>query len=281
MVTGMAAVTVMAVTTRLNRERSHYTKEFQVFFIIKTMFLFRHKIKLIDSDFFHDFVDFHSHILPGVDDGVKTVDEALEILGFLESLKIGKVIFTPHIISGMPNDLENIRRVYDFFCKEYNGKIELGLGAEYMLDLGFQQRIKEGLQYIDGNKVLVETYSISSTSNLYEQLFDLSVTGNTPVIAHPERYVYMRHADYHKLKNRDCLFQLNLLSLAGYYGKQVVRNAEYLLEQGMYDVIGTDLHSLEVFKTWIKRLKITNLQLNMLLRINERIISSDDVNFIK
>lgn len=234
------------------------------------MSIFQSKIKLVDSGFFHDFADYHCHILPGVDDGVKTLEEALDTLDYLESLKVGRVVATPHVMNGMLNGLENIHQSFTLLCKRYGGKIKLDLGAEYLLDSGFQHCVEGGLLYLDGDKVLVETYYLSAPSNLYDQLFNLSVTGNTPVIAHPERYVYMTHRDYHILKNKDYLFQLNLLSLSGYYGKPVSENAGYLLKQGMYDMAGTDLHNLKIFKKWIERFKITDTQLKMLIKINER-----------
>lgn len=113
----------------------------------------------------------------------------------------------------------------------------------------------------------METSYLSPPNNLYELLYDIVMAGNTPVIAHPERYLYMNHADFHKLKDNDCLLQLNLLSLAGYHGKQALKNAEYLLEEGMYDLSGTDLHHLGTFKKWIGALKVTDKQLDRLCRL--------------
>lgn len=227
------------------------------------MWLIRHKARLIDSGFFNGFTDFHSHILPGVDDGVKTRAEALETLDYFSELKVSKVIFTPHVMNGMTN-WEAIEQEFETLCKEYRGDIQLELGAEYMLDSGFEVRMGNGLQRIGPDTVLVETSYFSSPPNFYELLYNLSIAGITPVIAHPERYIYMHDSNFYKLKEKDYLLQLNLLSLAGYYGKRVMRNAEFLLDKGLYDRIGTDLHDLQVFKKWIEKMKVTDNQLEKL-----------------
>ncbi|MEG1555142.1 MAG: CpsB/CapC family capsule biosynthesis tyrosine phosphatase [Bacteroidales bacterium] len=231
------------------------------------MFLFQHKIKLADTGFFIGFTDFHSHLLPGVDDGVKTLEEALKTLDYFSLLGIKKVILTPHVMNGMSDNWEHVIQSFNILCQQYHGEIEMSLGAEYMLDSGFEKRVEKGLQYLDNDRILVETSYLSPPNNLYEQLYNLSVVGNTPVIAHPERYLYMKQSDYHQLKNHDYLLQLNLLSLSGYYGKQVMKKAIYLLEQEMYDLIGTDLHNVKTFQMWIKKLKVTNSQLKKLTTI--------------
>lgn len=230
------------------------------------MWLIRHKAGLVDSGFFNGFTDFHSHILPGVDDGVKTRAEALETLDYFSGLKVSKVIFTPHMMNGMANRVA-IELEFEAFCKEYRGDIQLELGAEYMLDSGFEERRENGLLRLEPDRVLVETSYFSSPPNFYELLYNISIAGITPVIAHPERYLYMDDSNFYKLKEKDYLLQLNLLSLAGYYGKRVMRNAEFLLDKGLYDRIGTDLHDLQVFKEWIGGLKVTDNQLEKLAAI--------------
>lgn len=231
------------------------------------MFFLRPKSKLIESGFFQGFTDYHSHILPGVDDGMKSMEEALEALDYFAQLKVGRIVLTPHVMNSLSNSWETLSESFNNFCNHYAGNIKLSLGAEYMLDSGFDKHLEKNLHYLYEDKVLVETSYISPPNKLYEILFSISVSSNIPVIAHPERYLYMKHSDYHKLKNNDCLFQLNLLSLSGYYGKQVVKNAEYLLEQGMYDMAGTDMHNLKIYRRWIDDLKLTGKQLQMLFSI--------------
>lgn len=221
------------------------------------MFFLRHKVKLADTGFFRDFVDNHSHILPGVDDGIKTMEESLETLAYFDSLGVKKVRLTPHVMNGV-DCREHVMQTFSGLCEQYTGRITLELGAEYMLDSGFEERLEKGLQPLCKDCVLVETSYFSPPNNLDELLYDVSVTGYTPVIAHPERYLYMKYSDYCELKNKEFLLQLNLLSLSGYYGKQVMKNAEMLLEKGMYDMAGTDLHSLKTFRKWIENVKLTD-----------------------
>lgn len=234
------------------------------------MIFFNRKSNLIKAGFFKDFTDFHNHILPGVDDGVKLPEESLEVLTFYENLGVSKVIFTPHVMSGMQVEWEDIVKTFNNFAARYKGKIELGLGAEYMLDLAFEKRIGGGLQHLCEDWTLVETSYFSPPNNLYELLYDVSLSGCTPVIAHPERYLFMRDRDYEKLKNNDYLLQLNLLSLTGYYGKQVMKRAETLLEKEMYDLVGTDLHNLGIFTSWVEKFKPTREQLAKLERIKAK-----------
>lgn len=225
-----------------------------------------HRSNLIDSDFFHGFTDFHSHILPGVDDGVKTMTEALGILDYFNRLKISKVMLTPHVMNGIEN-WETVVQVFRMLSQQYKGEIALGLGAEYMIDSGFNERLDKGLQCLEKDTVLVETSYFSPPNNFYESLYNISITGNTPIIAHPERYLYMKYSDYYSLKEKNYLLQLNLLSLSGYYGKLAKKNAEFLLEQGMYDRVGTDLHNLQIFKKWVKEIKVTDKQFGNLMAI--------------
>ena len=153
---------------------------------------------------------------------------------------------------------EDVLQAFDTLCKRYTGETVLELGAEYMLDSGFRERLEKGLQPLCGDCVLVETSYFSPPNNLDELLYNVSLAGYTPVIAHPERYLYMRYGDYCELKDKGYLLQLNLLSLSGYYGKQVMKNAETLLEKGMYDMVGTDLHNLETFGKWIGNVRLTD-----------------------
>ena len=223
------------------------------------MFFLRHKKRLADTGFFRGFVDSHSHILPGVDDGIKTIEESLEVLAHFDSLGVKKVRLTPHVMNGVEH-WEDVLQAFDTLRRRYTGEIALELGAEYMLDSGFQKRLEKGVQPLYGDCMLVETSYFSPPNNLDELLYNVLLAGYTPVIAHPERYLYMRYSDYCELKNKDCLLQLNLLSLSGYYGKQVMKKAESLLEKGMYNMVGTDLHNLETFRKWIENVRLTDKQ---------------------
>lgn len=208
---------------------------------------FQKKQTLADSGVFQGMTDYHSHLLPGVDDGVQTLEESLEILRLYEELGIREVWFTPHIMEDIPNTITGLRTRFEQFQKRYTGNIRLHLAAEYMLDNLFKERLahRDLLPLgVEGNHLLVETSYFNPPVDLYSMLEKIKLAGYYPVLAHPERYVYMEEADYQRLKELGAKFQLNLPSLVGGYGHVVKTKAEWLQEKGMISLYGTDVHSL-------------------------------------
>ncbi len=221
------------------------------------MFFFRKKYKLIETDLFRGLVDHHSHILPGVDDGIKSIDDSLETLRYFEELGVKRVSLTPHVNNATkPSDLDHMQQTFSSLLDQYKGPIALNLAAEYMIDSGFEAHVKRGVKYLSDDRLLVETSYLSAPNNLHDVLYNLSASGETPVIAHPERYLYMGKDDYPLLKDRGYDFQLNILSLSGYYGKLPMERAERMLREGMYDMLGSDLHNLVSFKSWVSNIKL-------------------------
>lgn len=195
---------------------------------------------------FQGYIDCHCHILPGVDDGVRTMDESLRILELYESLGVKSVWLTPHIMEDMPNTTENLLRRYRELLDSYKGNIIISLSSENMLDNLFIERLAADDLLPLGRRrqhLLVETSYFNPPIDLLSILDKIKARGYYPVLAHPERYVYMDNAYYKLLKQRGVLFQLNLFSLAGSYGKEACQKANYLLRNGMYDITGTDTHS--------------------------------------
>ena len=225
------------------------------------------KTNLIASNFFEGFTDYHSHILPAVDDGMNSLDESLETLNFYEQLGIVKVVLTPHINAQQNHPKDLHAKQFAILKQHYKGKIEFNLAAEYMLDAGFERQISEGLRYVTDRRVLVETSYAAAPNNFYELLYAIALMGDIPLIAHPERYMYMSKRDYIKLKDKGYEYQLNILSLLGAYGKEVKRNAEYLLENNMYDFVGTDIHSLSRFRNIVDTIRIAKSQLRKIERL--------------
>lgn len=228
------------------------------------MFFFNRRVKLINSDLFKGFTDHHSHILPSVDDGVDEMCRSLEALDYFESLGITKVYLTPHVMSDVRVTPEALDRRFEELKEQYKGGIELVLAAEYMLDNGYSGHLKSGLRTMYAENALVETSYVSPPANMSVLLYDTISSGIRPIIAHPERYVYMDIPDYNALKSNGYALQFNMLSLSGFYGLNVVRKAEYLLDNKMYDYIGSDLHDLSVFQRWIEKVKLTTKQLDFL-----------------
>ena len=199
-------------------------------------------------------VDCHSHLLPGVDDGVQSMEESLQILREMEQQGIRRVWLTPHIMEDIPNETLALQRKFRELLQQYRGAVELKLAAEYMLDNLFEERLeKEDLLLLEEGKrfLLVETSYFNPPMDLLSVLQRIQKKGYYPLLAHPERYEYMQKRDYQALKEEHVSFQLNLPSLAGMYGKHVQEKAEALLKAGMYDRTGCDIHAIGCYKTLV------------------------------
>lgn len=210
--------------------------------------LFSSKISLCDL-LRTGFTDYHSHLLPGIDDGAAHLDQSKQLLSSLSKLGVHTLYCTPHIIHSVYNNTpEIIREAHQLLLQEaQNNGIQLHVAAEYMLDDGFAKHLENDLLLTFPNReVLVEMSYIRPPMSLSKHLFDLRTSGYTPVLAHPERYEFY-HNDpeaYETLREAGCKFQLNLLSLGGYYGKSCNKVARYLLQNGFYTHVGTDTHKL-------------------------------------
>ena len=216
---------------------------------------FRKRQTLEESGFFRGFTDWHSHILPGVDDGVQTMDEALQILAEYERLGVKEVWLTSHIMEDIPNTTEKLRERFAELKTAYQGSVMLYLASENMLDNLFEERLeKNDLLPIgkDGKHLLVETSYFNPPMGLNNILLRIKGKGYYPVLAHPERYIYMSDDDYQRLKSMNVQFQLNQFSLFGLYGKDVQKRAKVLQKQGMYDYVGTDLHRMVTLLNTLK-----------------------------
>lgn len=191
-------------------------------------------------------VDIHSHILPGIDDGAKEVDQSLSYIHQMQELGFEKLFFTPHIYTELyPNTPETIfpalHSVQNGLNATHN-KIPIGAAAEHMVDYSFE--VKKDLLCLPNKHILIEMSYLSETPNIEKVIFDLQIMGYNVILAHPERYnFYHKTLDrYHRLREMGCLFQLNLLSVAGYYGKEVKLASQYLLKNNLYDLAASDLH---------------------------------------
>lgn len=225
------------------------------------------KSKPLLKDLLSDnYVDIHSHLLPGIDDGAKTTANTVKLIKGFQDIGITQVITTPHISHYVWNNSPEIITTKHQETKseldEKNIKIPFRAAAEYFMDDWFENHFKnEKLLTLKDNYVLVEISYQNAPVQLYKMLFELQVAGYIPVLAHPERYLYYRKdfSEYEKLKKAGCLFQLNLLATVGYYGERITKIAEELLNRGMYDFSGTDVHHMKHISSFNEKIKINNI----------------------
>lgn len=248
---------------------------------LKAMFsIFRKKEYLIDH--LQGCVDIHNHILPGIDDGAASIDQSLILLQRFQNMGITDFVCTPHIMNDYyPNTpatilpaLEKVHKALDL-NNGLNG-IKVRAAAEYMLDQNFMELLEsEQILLLKDNYILVEMSYFQAPINLKEILFQLQTKGYKPVLAHPERYAYYHSKDltkYEDLKNRGCLFQINALSLSNHYGPGIQRAANQLLEGGMIDFIGSDVHR----EQHLDKLQTIRLNTKMSDKIKKVIVNTKD-----
>ncbi len=193
--------------------------------------------------------DMHSHFIPGIDDGSKTIEESLLLIRSMVEMGFKTIITTPHImIDYYPNNIDIITNgliLLQNALKENNIDITIRAAAEYYIDEYFSDKLdNEPLLTINKNEVLVEFSMLFEPPMLNEVLFKMLKKGYRPILAHPERYLFF-HRDFDRFsefRDRGCLLQLNLLSLTGYYGNNIKNIAEQILDKKMYDYCGTDIH---------------------------------------
>lgn len=215
------------------------------------MGLFTPRRTLLSAGAFNGFTDWHSHILPGVDDGIRTMEDSLAVLAYFEQIGVQQVWCTPHIMEDMPNTPEALKQRFEELGQAYSGPIALHLAAEHMLDPLFEERLASG-QVMPvgpaGRQLLVETSYFNPPVRMDSMLREIRSKGFSPVLAHPERYNYMDTKDYERLHEDGIIFQLNIVALSGGYGSHVQKKAQWMLDHGMYTYSGTDIHSLGQFK---------------------------------
>lgn len=214
----------------------------------------------------------HNHLLPGVDDGFPTAERSLEALKLLEQHGVEKMILTPHFMKDYPgNNRANIMAQFEDFKEKASlvSKIELRLAGEYMLDACFLDHFKQGFLTLDtaGKHVLCETSYLMYEPNGTEMIYEIMLDEYQPVMAHPERYEYAERHNYFRWKDKNYKFQLNLLSLSGAYGGNAVAKSRFLLKEGLYDFVGSDMHGLENYQRFYSKIRLNKKETEQLERL--------------
>jgi protein-tyrosine phosphatase len=220
-------------------------------------FFFRKK----PQNLFRDMVDFHNHILPGIDDGSQSIAQSLMMLDLYQDLEIKAVIASPHIYKELyPNTPESISKSFETLSpKAIQKNVQIkGYAAEYLVDDFFLEHLQNNTSLLCcfDQHVLIEIPFFGTLKLLEQAVFTMQNRGFTAVLAHPERYANLKNESLNNLRIRGVKLQLNALSLMGHYGPEVKKKASEWLTRGLYDFVGTDAHNEQ------QLLKLKSLRLN-------------------
>ncbi|WP_411030387.1 tyrosine-protein phosphatase [Spongiimicrobium sp. 3-5] len=230
-------------------------------------------------DYLDSFVDIHNHILPGIDDGAKTVEDSMALIRGFSSIGVHKFVATPHIMHNYyDNKPENIQKslilLKNELLKNELKNVSVEASAEHMIDDNFEAILEKGeVMSLRKDYLLIEMSYLQPSINFDEAIQKIASKRYFPILAHPERYVYLHNnfAKYERYKRQGVLFQMNLLSLGEFYGKDVQKTAFQLLNHGLIDFVGSDVHNLRQLNH-LKELTVTNKILKSLLPVIERTI---------
>ncbi|MDB5090632.1 MAG: polysaccharide biosynthesis protein phosphatase [Mucilaginibacter sp.] len=224
------------------------------------LFKKKEKKREITFDYSSLVVDMHSHVLPGIDDGAQNLEESIFLVKQMMALGIKKIIATPHImIDYYRNTAESINGALEILKAELVKEklaIEVEAAAEHYFDETFEARVDDGkLMVMGDNYVLFEFSFINKPLNTIPVIQKLRDLGYKPILAHPERYPYMDLEQFKTLHDWGVDFQLNTISLTGYYGREAKKIAEDLIDNQLINFISSDMHHprhAEAFKNALR-----------------------------
>ena len=211
----------------------------------------------------NNYVDIHSHVLPGIDDGAKNLKNSQFLLEAMIGFGFKKCITSPHTMANVYNNtietINNAEERVDNELSDLAKKLDLKAASEYFIDENFIENFKSNpLLTIKDNYVLVEMSFLNPPIQLHEYLFQLQLAGYQPILAHPERYSFY-HAnfkEFEKLKKMGLKFQMNLLSSVGYYGPDVANISDKLLKADFIDFVGSDIHHKQHIDSFTRKVVI-------------------------
>ncbi|MGJ8736186.1 tyrosine-protein phosphatase [Zobellia laminariae] len=235
------------------------------------MFHFFNKKKFL-VDYLDGFIDIHNHILPGIDDGAKTVDDSIALIRSFSEFGVKHFIATPHIMSNYyPNTRETIgaslTELKNALLQNGLKDVSVEASAEHMIDDNFENLLEnEGIMPLKKDYLLVEMSYLQPPINFEEAIIKTASKRFFPILAHPERYGFLHHRKkrYQEYKDNGILFQMNLLSLSEYYGKEVPKVAVELLENGLIDFVASDVHNMSQLNA-LKKLTLSKKMIEQLL----------------
>lgn len=220
-------------------------------------FLFRRKREMLPMPYKREL---HCHIIPGVDDGSPELDFSLDYLKNLNEMGVEKVIFTPHHTE--PNFMNTPQKIAPIFrsvkeglamqnipieCEDFSFEYRLDESFLHMMDAGKFGDPSCQLRPLKDRYLLIENSFAQPLMNLDDVIFKLQDMGWFLIMAHPERYHYYTRRglkSYEHLQDLGVEFQCNILSFSGYYGESTQKMAYKLLDEGMVNFLGSDLHNM-------------------------------------
>jgi len=233
-------------------------------------------------DHLNGFVDIHNHILPGIDDGAKTVEDSISLIKGFSEFGVANFIATPHVMHEYyPNNPDTINKALGELKNELlrtNLKnIFIDAAGEHMIDSNFENILDaEKTMPINKRYLLIEMSYLQASINFDNAVQKIATKKYFTILAHPERYVYLHNnfKIYRKYKEeKGILFQLNLLSLSEYYGKDVQKMSLKLINEGMIDFVASDIHNMRQLN-YLKNFKISEKVLKSISPIIENTIDT-------
>lgn len=195
-------------------------------------------------------IDIHTHILPGVDDGAKTIEQSLFMVEQAEKTKITTICATPHILHQITPQLEEkIHHSFDLLktkIAESGNKVKIVLGSEIYVreDMDTLKEFDFFTLNNTGRYLLMELPWGQFPPHVDQIVFELQLEGRVPIIAHPERSIITKKqlVNVENLVQKGALMQINAGSLLGFFGRKIKRMAEELLRQNLVHFLASDAH---------------------------------------
>ena len=232
-------------------------------------------------------IDFHTHILPGIDDGSRNIEETITLLNEAEENGFDKIILTPHYLEDTYEVNEENRSTLLNKLKECipESKLELYLANEIYVTHNMLDLLKEREASTINNTryILFELPMIRNISNLKNIIYGLLENKYIPVIAHPERYKYVQENPNMLLDliNLGVLFQSNFGSLVGIYGNDAKKTVKLLLKANMIHFMGSDVHRANTIYAQMDKIMkelrktISNEKIEEITEINPSLVLQD------
>ncbi|TDS13453.1 tyrosine-protein phosphatase YwqE [Maribacter caenipelagi] len=230
-------------------------------------------------DHLDGFIDIHNHVLPGIDDGAKTVEDSIELIKGFNEFGVTDFICTPHIMENYypnnPNTINSSLSLLQNALKTNNLEhVHIEAAAEHMIDSGFEKILEDkNIMPLAKDYLLIEMSYLQASINFDSSVQKIKSAGLFPIFAHPERYAYLHKKlnAYSRYKNEGLLFQLNILSLGEYYGKEVKQTALWLLKNNLIDFVASDVHKITQLN-YLKKISINEKTLMLIKPIIEKTI---------